>query len=116
MLLKIEDHLIPIINEEKNRLLLQQQIQKDFSRVQENFPDDFQERVYAISELYQLIKEKMTLFLEQGERQTLQLLYTIDIPEKQFLACIHQADFLDEIVRLIIQREAQKIYFRIKFS
>lgn len=116
MLFKIDQYLIPILTNAKSRLLLQQQLQKDFSKVQEDFPADFRQRLYEIPDLYQLIKEKVTLFLEQGQGETLQLLYTIDIPEKEFLDCIQQADFLDEIVRLIIQREAQKIHFRIKYS
>ncbi|MDA8648368.1 hypothetical protein N9L43_01015, partial [bacterium] len=47
-----------------------------------------------------------------GESQTLQLLYTIDIPQQQFLALTTDLHFLTKGAELIIKREAQKVHLR----
>jgi hypothetical protein len=54
--------------------------------------------------------------MQEGETRLLQLLYTIDLPEKEFLSLTTQADFLALLSQRILFREAYKVYLRKKFS
>ena len=54
--------------------------------------------------------------MEVSEQKTLQLLYTIDVAEKRFLETTIKKDVLSNLAEEILKREAQKIYYRIKFS
>jgi hypothetical protein len=54
--------------------------------------------------------------MQEGETRLLQLLYTIDFPEKEFLSLTTQADFLAQLSQRILFREAYKVYLRKKFS
>lgn len=116
MNLKIEKHLLHIFKDEKALILLQKQLAKDFAFSQIEFPTDFEEHVYELEKLFKLIEEKLVQILEKGERQTLQLLYTIDIPEKKFLSLLGTENIARSLTQLILEREAQKIYFRLKYS
>ena len=51
-----------------------------------------------------------------GETNLLQLLYTIDIPEKDFLKLVQSPNFLPTIASMVLKREAMKVYYREKYS
>lgn len=116
MNLALDKHLLPIFSDEKALILLQKQLVKDFSFSQIDFPSDFEENTYELESLFKIVQEKLVFILEKGERQTLQLLYTIDIPEKKFLSILGTENIALSLTQLILEREAQKIYFRLKYS
>lgn len=105
-----------VLSSEANRLKLQRQIEKDFAQLGGAFPVDFCERLYERIDLLDLIEANLVRILEQSERNTLQLMYLIDLPEAKFLALTQDPDFLKKITQLILDREIQKIYFRLKYS
>lgn len=108
--------LIQITSNEQNRLLLQKQIAKDFLAVQCEFQEDFLTTIYSVESILSFIQEKLIETFERGERISLQLLYTIDIPEKDFLKVIGTENFQNKLSQMILEREAKKIYFRLKYS
>ncbi|MCE3296722.1 MAG: hypothetical protein K0R65_2436 [Crocinitomicaceae bacterium] len=112
----VEQHLIPILQEENYRLMLQKQLLKDFTNSGLQLPSEIEHVTFSLTELFDLIREQIILQLEKGERQTLSLMYAVDIPEKTFLKILGEADFASVLTRLVIEREAQKIYFRVNFS
>lgn len=100
----------------ENRLLLQKQLVKDFAVLSAEFPADFSEKVYDWSDISNLLQAEVVKIMEKGESQLLQVLYTIDLPEQKFLRLIGSATFLNDLVQAIIMREAEKVYFKKKFS
>lgn len=91
------------------------QINKDFLLA--NIPLDFHEDVLPSSlklmlheTIYNLIQEKFTEYLN--------LLYIIDVPEKDVKA-LNGEDILklsDEVAFLILKREWQKVWFKNKYK
>lgn len=114
--LAVEKHLVTILQEENYRLLLQKQLAKDFANAGLDLGEDFQSVTLSLTELFTIVREELLRQLEKGERQTLTLMYSVDIPEKAFLKVLHEKDVPGILAQLIIEREAQKIYFRIKYS
>lgn len=112
----IEKHLLPLFQDDNALLLLQKQIAKDFAVSQVDFPESFSLEVFSLDNLQAIVQEKLVQIMAKGERQTLQLLYTIDLPEKKFLSILQNEDVAKSLCYLILEREAQKIYFRLKFS
>jgi hypothetical protein len=51
-----------------------------------------------------------------GETQLLQLIYIIDIPEKEFLSIISQSNFPQLLAEKIVLKEAYKVYLRSRYS
>ena len=114
--LPVEQHLIPILQEENYRLLLQKQLLKDFRTAALELPSEMENVTYSLTELFDIVREQIVLQLEKGERQTLTLMYAVDIPEKTFLKTLSEKDLPAVLTRLVIEREAQKIYFRVRFK
>jgi hypothetical protein len=54
--------------------------------------------------------------MTEGETRLLQLLYTIDLTEKEFLSITMDRDFLKLLSEKILFREAYKVFLRDKFS
>lgn len=90
----------------------QEQIAKDFSKFSLYLSNDTENRTYSIAELKDVVATLLTEIMRQGEARLLQLLYTIDIPEKEFLNLIDTPDFLNKLSEKIILREAYKVYLR----
>lgn len=61
------------------------------------------------------VESALTRVVESGERNLLQLLYHIDVPENDFLQTTSSATFLNDLSRLIIRREAYKVFLRSRF-
>ncbi len=97
-------------------LAVQQQLAKDFAQVGQALPENFTNKDLRPSEITAIVKEKIIEILEQGEQELLQLLYIIDIPEKDFFAILPHADFIDLLTERVILREAYKVYLRNKFG
>jgi len=97
-------------------LKTQQQISKDFAKFNLTFPEKFEERPYTKEDIELLIADHLAEILKFGETRLLQLLYTIDIPEKQFLQLTQNQNFIQILSQKILEREALKVFLRMKFS
>lgn len=93
-------------------LKTQQQIAKDFERSGLEVHPELIHKALDLESLQSTVSEMLATVVQQGETSTLQLLYQIDIPQQQFLALTTDPDFLSEASKLIIRREAQKVYLR----
>lgn len=96
-------------------LKTQQQIAKDFYSSGLYFESSFENDELSYTNIISAIQEKIEEIIQQGERQLLQLLYQIDIPQNQFLELVNQVDFSLKLSELILQREAYKVFLRSKF-
>ena len=92
------------------------QIYKDFSRCGWDLDSDMLNRPLVKTEIEELIAEKLVEIMKFGEIQLLQLIYIIDIPEKEFLSIITEPNFPNLLAEKIILKEAYKVYLRRKFS
>lgn len=97
-------------------LKTQQQISKDFAKFNLFFPEKFENIPYSKTDIEELIKENISDIIKQGETRLLQLMYTIDLPEKEFLHLSIQSDFLDLLTEKILRREAYKVFLRQYFT
>ena len=97
-------------------LKTQQQISKDFAKFNLIFPEDFEKNVFSKEAIEQLISEQVTDLMKEGETRLLQLLYTIDLSEKEFLSITTNSNFLQLLSEKILLREAYKVFLRQKFS
>jgi hypothetical protein len=97
-------------------LKTQQQIVKDFAKFNLFFPENFETVVYTKEQIEVLIAEQVAELMKEGETRLLQLLYTIDLSEKEFLAITTDPDFLILLAQKILMREAYKVFLRSKFS
>ena len=89
---------------------------KDFGAFRLFFDDRFAQEALSKEVILNAIGEKLGEIMKEGETRFLQLMYTIDIPEQEFLAATTQTDFLKQISEKILFREAYKVYLRMRFS
>lgn len=97
-------------------LKTQQQISKDFAKFNLMFPESFENTPFTKNEIEFFIGEHLVEILKFGETRLLQLLYTIDLSEKKFLHLTTHPDFISELSKKILFREAYKVFLRTKFS
>lgn len=81
------------------------QLEKDLGI---EYSDHSGETVYA---------ESFALIQQKAEANTLgELLYRIDLGEGKAKNCMHSNSPIDCLTEAILQREAQKVFFRIQYS
>ena len=97
-------------------LKTQQQISKDFAKLNLYFSDSFEIEPISKNEIELFIGQLLVDLMRQGETRLLQLLYTIDLSEKEFLHITTDANFVQLLAEKILLREAYKVYLRTKFS
>lgn len=97
-------------------LKTQQQISKDFAKFNLFFSENFELEALSKEEIEDQIGIHLGEIMKQGETRLLQLLYTIDISEKQFLQLTTKPNFLQELAHKIVFREAFKVFLRMKFK
>jgi hypothetical protein len=98
------------------RLKTQQQVARDFAKVQCFFPENFKEESLPKDEIERLISIEVETEMKKVEQNLLQLLYIIDLPEKKFIHLTTQADFLARLSEQILFREAYKVWLRENYS
>lgn len=103
-------------NNESFVLKTQQQIAKDFAKFNLFFEESFEIESHSKEEIEQLIAPLIVDLMKQGETRLLQLLYTIDLSEKEFLHITTDPNFILLLSEKILFREAYKIFLRAKFS
>jgi hypothetical protein len=94
----------------------QKQLAKDFAQYNLSFSADFTIEPHSIGEIEQQIGECLIELMKEGETRLLQLLYTIDLPEKEFLRLTTEPEFIHLLSERILLREAYKVFLRRKFS
>ena len=97
-------------------LKTQQQIAKDFEKFNLMFDTTFQQIPFNKEEIQEKIAEHVSELMKEGETRLLQLLYTIDLSEKEFLSLTTEPDFLKLLSEKILFREAYKVFLRAKFK
>lgn len=110
-----DEILISQFSNEDFVLKTQQQIHKDFAKFNLEFPENFIFETFSKNEIEEEIQQRLTEIIKFGETKLLQLMYTIDIPEEQFLKLISQPNFLVLLAEAVLKREALKVYLRSKF-
>jgi hypothetical protein len=98
------------------RLLTQQQLVKDFEKCGLPYSNDFSEKIYSLEEIFSYTADLLSLSMEKGERHLLQLLYSIDLPEKNFLALVGTKNLLIDLAQQVVFREAYKVWLRKTYS
>ncbi len=104
------------LNDSDFVLKTQEQIAKDFGKFNLFFPEEFLTAALTKETIESFVAERIADLMQEGETRLLQLLYTIDLPEKEFLSLTTQADFLAQLSKRILYREAYKVYLRRKYS
>ncbi len=97
-------------------LKTQHQLIKDFGAYRLFFDEPFSQEPLPKEEILGAIEEQLTEIMKDGETRLMQLLYTIDLPEQEFLALTSEPDFLTQLSDKILYREAYKVYLRLRFS
>ena len=92
------------------------QICKDFSRCGWDLDSVLLNSILVKTEIEELLAEKLVEIKKYGETQLLQLIYIIDIPEKEFLSIISESNFPQLLAEKIVLKEAYKVYLRSRFS
>ena len=94
----------------------QKQLVKDFASFNLHFEENFSNEPFPIEKIHVCIANQLVELMKEGETRLLQLLYTIDLPEKEFLHLTTEPDFLKLLSERILLREAYKVFLRRKFS
>ncbi len=97
-------------------LKTQKQIAKDFLPFVHVFPADFQSVAFTVDQIFELVHDNVSKMMEKSETTFLQFLYGIDLPENEFLALTSSKEFIAEISKKIVIREAYKVYLKSKYS
>ena len=97
-------------------LKTQQQIAKDFEKFNLFFDADFHSITLEKTEIEARISVQVAALMKEGETRLLQLLYTIDLREKEFLSLTTEPQFLKLLSEKILLREAYKVFLRTKYS
>ncbi|MDD2982636.1 MAG: hypothetical protein PHQ74_04550 [Crocinitomicaceae bacterium] len=99
-------------------LKTQRQISKDFNQHGFEFEPQFDTQCYEIGNLRVAVQEMLLEVMEKQPSKWMPLMYTIDIPEKQYLKFVSDrtVDWIIDFTFLVIKREAQKVFFRESFK
>jgi len=106
------------ISNELFRLKTQRQIAKDFESHGFSFNPAFCDEVVEIQQLSDTVSEALMYTVEKKASSWQPLLYTIDISEKVYIqyATSQDQNWMQLFVWEVIRREAQKVFFREKYS
>ncbi len=96
-------------------LSTQRQIAKDFAASGYDFETVFNEEALTPEAIQEKVEVALLRITREGERQLLQLLYQVDIPQQAFLDLVQDPNFIPLLSEQIIRREAYKVYLRSKF-
>ena len=101
---------------ESGRLdLLSSQLQKDFERANVSFPFQIFEAAEPDSrELFQALRESLYVLLMEHFDQYLNLMYAVDVPEREFKS-VEGTDAVEvatQVTFILLKREWKKIEYR----
>lgn len=107
-----ESELAPFLNREELIILTTEQIKKDFDlfNVEIKFSGNSEK---AYEELFSQIEPFITKLINTNYEKLLSVLYKIDVSEKRISEVVNKSkNISDEITRLIIFRELQKVIIK----
>jgi hypothetical protein len=108
------------LTNEDFRMKTQLQLEKDFAVHGYFFSDEFQHYPLDYQSIFEQTQDAVMYFLEKNQSAWQALLYTIDFSEEKYLSFIHSnamnSELLEKLVQGIIEREALKVHFRLKYS
>ncbi len=112
------DNSVELLKNAQKELLyknLLQQIKKDFglANIELDFPIDI-----APSKLKDLLREKIYFLIMERFPEYLNLLYVVDIPEKEVeeIAALDAVEVSAEVCFLILKREWKKVWYRRQYG
>lgn len=107
--------LIHLANEQLLFSQLVKQLEKDFLRA--NILWDMPKDITG-SELVSSLREKLYYLIMERFPEYLNLLYVIDVPEKEFqhLEITDAVEVADQMTFIVLKREFQKVWFRNKYK
>lgn len=107
--------LLEEVQKERLYPALLQQLKKDFQR--SNVPLDLKGDLHPM-ELRKLLHEKIYQLILERFHDYLNLLYMVDIPEQLILGieASDPVDLSEKVSFLLLKREAQKVWYKSKFS
>lgn len=110
--------LITSLSNQDFVLKTQRQISKDFNQHGFEFEPDFDFQAFEIDKLRRCVQEMLLEVNEKQPNKWMPLMYTLDIPEKQYLRFFSgiSSDWIVDFAFLVIKREAQKVFFRESFK
>lgn len=99
-------------------LKTQKQISKDFNQHGFQFEPQFEVHSYEIGTLRLAVQEMLLEVMEKHPNKWMPLMYTLDIPEKQYVRFFSgvTSEWVIDFAFLVIKREAQKVFFRESFK
>lgn len=71
---------------------------------------------FSEEEVLQLLADAIAAVAQKGPETFFQLMYRLDIPEKQLEASLHNRDIAQKVARLVYTRQLQKIESRKRYS
>ncbi|MES2798651.1 MAG: hypothetical protein V4638_01425 [Bacteroidota bacterium] len=102
-----------LLSSEEFVLKTQQQIAKDFAKFNLFFEDSFVlVAKSSAEEIVGNIENHLADILHSDATKMMQLLYTIDISEKEFKDLLGDPEFQKKLAEKILFREAYKVYLR----
>ena len=108
------DQLQKYFSDEQFVLATIKQIHKDLSgliKLNEDLKIDFDQAIYPQLEIH-----LQQMFLKMNDISIQQFTYRVDLKEFDYLNALSDQDDYKKLTFLVIQREAQKVYFRIQYS
>tara|TARA_R110002072_G_scaffold251518_2_gene410399 strand:+ start:36606 stop:36956 length:351 start_codon:yes stop_codon:yes gene_type:complete len=96
-------------------LKTQLQIAKDLGLFNIEFDENFKANSLNYDDILLALETKLAELMSLNERTFMQYLYQVDLPETEFLNLLHDPKFLPKISKLILNREAYKVYLRAKY-
>lgn len=115
--LSIHSELIPFFDRQEFIVATLNQINKDLQGLY--YGDYTLEPTHEKPVLEQLVQSLVPILLELSKRQPEQLsqfIYRVDLQEKKFTEALYHDSGLYQLAHLIIEREALKVWLRLKFS
>lgn len=107
--------IIPYLSDESFARKTCEQLNKEFERVGITLALDTNK--HDIQTIVNHIASELTLVLEQQSALFAQLIYSIDLPEKQVNTIMsNSASIMQDLSHAFLIRAAQKIYLRERFS
>jgi hypothetical protein len=107
--------LLHLVNEQILFVNLVKQLEKDFqlSNILWEIPSDV-----SAEELISSLREKLYYLIMERFSEYLNLLYVIDVPEREFqhIEISDTVEVADQMTFLILKREYQKVWFRNKYK
>ncbi|MCB0696421.1 MAG: hypothetical protein KDC07_03595 [Chitinophagaceae bacterium] len=94
-------------------------MQAELSELRKSLKDRFELEVpetFSEEEIRLGLEKRLAQLLERNPEEFFQLLYRVDIPEKQMHEVLQQDDALAALAGLVYHRQLQKIRSRLKYK